>query len=66
MFNSFSASASDAPSRGIDGAAHCINASLPAKAPQRAQQRQLARLRNRCTKAIGALVFVSSVGGGGG
>jgi len=48
------------------GAAHWTSASLPAKDPQRAQQRQLARLRNLCTKAIGALVFVSSAGGGGG
>ena len=40
-------------------------ASCP-KAPQRAQQRQAARLRSRCTKAIGGVVFVSSVGGGGG
>ena len=52
--------------RSVDGAAHCTMASLPAKDPQRAQQRQAARLRNLCTKAIGGVVFVASAGGGGG
>ena len=36
------------------GAAHCINGIAAGEGPAAPQQRQAARLRRRCTKAIGA------------